>query len=142
MKEFNHVKDSGQRYVNENGGNRDTAEGKLDYTLVPIESLDRLVRHYHNGLVKYQRDNWKLLTKPEDIDRFKQSALRHMYSYLRGSEEEDHLAAVIWNCMSLIYHEEQAEDIQVSDEDLCITTQEKRMRENPAKSFLDLHAHD
>jgi hypothetical protein len=96
--------------VNKNGGNRDSAEGKLDYTLVPIPSLNRLVRHYQNGLKKYGRGNWQLLNEPADIERYKQSMYRHLIQYLSGENNEDHLAAVAWNAFCLIYFEETKND--------------------------------
>ena len=106
MTNYKSVESSGKMYTNEHGGQRDTAEGKLDYTLIPIEALDRVAQHYENGLKKYGRDNWKKLDTAEDIARYKQSALRHMYLYLKGMDDEDHLAAVVWNCMALLYYEE------------------------------------
>ena len=94
-------------HVNENGGNRDIAEDKLDYTLLPITALNRITQHYVNGLKKYGRDNWKKLSTPEDIERYKQSMFRHLIQYLEGQDNEDHLAAIVWNAMSLLYFEEK-----------------------------------
>ena len=51
-KAFTEVKDSGKRYVNENGGQRDTAEGKINYLLVPHSAMKRVAQHYMNGLKK------------------------------------------------------------------------------------------
>jgi len=94
-------------HVNENGGNRDSAEDKLDYTLLPIPALNRITQHYVNGLKKYGRDNWKKLSTPDDIERYKQSMFRHLIQYLEGQDNEDHLAAVVWNAMALLYFEEK-----------------------------------
>lgn len=106
-KDFQDVKSTGKPlHTNSLGGNRDSAEDKLDYTLLPIPALKRVVRHYMNGLKKYGRDNWKKLSLPEDIERYKQSMFRHMMQYLSGECDEDHLAAVVWNALSLLYFEE------------------------------------
>jgi len=94
-------------HVNENGGNRDSAEDKLDYTLLPIPALNRITQHYVNGVKKYKRDNWKKLSTPEDIERYKQSMFRHLIQYLEGQDNEDHLAALVWNAMALLYFEEK-----------------------------------
>ena len=57
MKRWETVSTSGKgMHVNELGGNRDSAEDKLDYTLVPIPALNRLTQHYVNGLKKYGRE--------------------------------------------------------------------------------------
>lgn len=50
MKEFNKVENSGKMFINEHGGNRDTAEGKSDFTLIPIEALERVAQHYVKGI--------------------------------------------------------------------------------------------
>lgn len=109
MPEFE-IKDSGKRYQNENGGVRDTAEGKINYLLIPHEATRRVAQHYTNGLKKYGKDNWKLLDDPESIERFKISADRHLRAYLNHeTPEEDHAAAAIFNIMALIYFEEQVQ---------------------------------
>jgi len=104
---FKEVKDSGKRYENENGGLRDTDEGKIDYTLIPTEGLKRLANHYKNGLKKYGRDNWKKLSTEEDMERFKQSALRHIYQWIDGETDEDHAFAVVFNIIAYEYNKEK-----------------------------------
>ena len=99
------IKDSGVRYENEFGGVRDTNEGKPDFTLIPYEALKRVAQHYTNGLKKYGRNNWHNLSTQADMDRFKESALRHLYQYLNGEDDEDHASAAIFNIMALVYFE-------------------------------------
>lgn len=107
MTKFDCVTTSGNgMHVNENGGNRDSAEGKLDYTLLPIPALNRVVQHYVNGLKKYGRNNWHKLNTPADIERYKQSMFRHLIQYLEKKKDEDHLAAVVWNALALLFFEE------------------------------------
>ena len=96
-------------HVNEHGGNRDSAKGKLDYTLIPIPALKRVAQHYLNGANKYGRGNWLKLDTPEDIERYRQSMFRHLIEYLGGEASEDHLAAVVWIAMALLYYEETTE---------------------------------
>ena len=42
------VKDSGERYVNANGGQRDTAEGKPNFKYVPFEIIKIIYGMYKN----------------------------------------------------------------------------------------------
>lgn len=110
--QYTDVKSTGKPFhTNHLGGNRDNADDKLDYTLIPIKSLNRLANHYMNGARKYGIDNWKKLSTPADIKRYQQSMLRHLMQYLEAHEsgtpmDEDHLSAVAWNAMCLIYFEE------------------------------------
>lgn len=92
------VKDSGAREQYESGMVRDTAEGKADYTLIldgPM--LDRWAEHMTKGAVKYAPRNWMRAEGDAELERFKQSALRHLLQWLRGDIDEDHAAAVIFN---------------------------------------------
>src|SRR5574343_559039 len=101
------TKDSGKRLEFKGGMKRDIADDKPDYTLVWHPFLKRLVELLGRGLKKYGRDNWKLASGQEELDRFKQSALRHMYQYLEGDETEDHAVAVVFNLMGAEYVKEQ-----------------------------------
>lgn len=99
------TKDSGKRLEFKGGMKRDVADDKPDYTLVWNPFLKRLVELLGRGLKKYGRDNWKLASGQEELDRFKQSALRHMYQYLDGDTSEDHQSAVVFNIMGSMYVE-------------------------------------
>ncbi|MEO5646601.1 MAG: dATP/dGTP diphosphohydrolase domain-containing protein, partial [Candidatus Paceibacterota bacterium] len=55
------------------------------------------------GAVKYGRNNWQLANGEEELERFKDSALRHMYQWLEGDESEDHAAAVFFNIAGAEY---------------------------------------
>lgn len=103
---FDHVQDSGKRLVAENGGQRDTEDGKLDFTILPYEAICRVIQHYMNGAKKYDKDNWKLLGAPEYIERYKRSALRHLFQAINGKVDEDHLSAAVFNILSIIYFQE------------------------------------
>jgi hypothetical protein len=101
------IKDSGQRYENELGGVRDTNEGKPNYTLIPYTSLKRVADHYTAGLRKYGKDNWKKLSTEQDLDRFKESAIRHLLQAINGETDEDHYSACIFNVMALMYFDKE-----------------------------------
>lgn len=96
--------DSGKRQEFETGSRRDTEEGKLDWTLLPHTALARLVRHLELGLEKYGRHNW---TKGQNLGRAERSLYRHWVAYLHGEQEEDHLAALVFNACVILDHEER-----------------------------------
>jgi hypothetical protein len=92
------VKDSGTREHYAGGMVRDTAVGKIDYTLVfdgPM--LDRWAAHLTKGAVKYDKGNWLKADGPEELARFRESAARHFVQWMRGDADEDHAAACYFN---------------------------------------------
>lgn len=93
------VKDSGVRQDYANGMQRDTSDGKLDYTLIRDGVMyDRWAEHLRKGALKYDKRNWlKGLGDPEVEARFKESAARHFEQWLRGDVDEDHAAGVFFN---------------------------------------------
>ncbi|HUX15613.1 MAG TPA: dATP/dGTP diphosphohydrolase domain-containing protein [Phycisphaerae bacterium] len=100
--EFAAVADSGQREEFTTGSRRDTRAGKGRYDLIPPCAMARLARHYENGAVKYGDRNWE---KGQPLGRYIDSAIRHLYKFLEGHREEDHLAAAAWNAMGAIHTE-------------------------------------
>jgi hypothetical protein len=92
------VKDGGERMQFASGMLRDTASDKVRYDLVfdgPL--MERLAVHLTKGALKYAPRNWMKAAGIEELERFKQSALRHMFQWLRGDMDEDHFAAVVFN---------------------------------------------
>lgn len=79
---------------------------KIDYWLIPIEALEREAANMQRGMEKLGRKegDWKaeVLLNPE---RYKKSLLRHTYQYLRGDDDEDHLAAIRCNTAILAWWE-------------------------------------
>jgi hypothetical protein len=103
MPDFSHVKDSGQRQEFETGSRRDTRVGKGRYDLLSPLALRRIARHFESGSVKYGDRNWE---KGQPQSRYLDSALRHLFTYLEGKRDEDHLAAAAWNVLCMIHGEE------------------------------------
>lgn len=85
------------------GSRRDTREGKGRYDLMSPIVLERDARHLEFGAKKYGERNWE---KGQPLCRYIDSALRHIYKYLSGERDEDHLAAARWNLGALIHTEE------------------------------------
>ena len=94
------IKDSGNRRAFETGSVRDMAGGKGRYDLIPPEALRRLAVHYEKGAIKYGDKNWQ---KGQPIHVYTDSMLRHAQKVLARFEDEDHLAAVMWNAAAIIY---------------------------------------
>lgn len=59
-----------------------------------------LSKHYANGANKYAERN---MEKGLPFHSMVDSALRHYVKALRGDEDENHKAAVIWNLTTLMY---------------------------------------
>jgi len=98
------TKDSGKRVDYDSGMRRDIQEGKADFYLcwpydVPYEDqlLTRWAYLMERGKAKYGRRNWELAESPEELERFKSSAFRHLMQWLSGDDDEDHAAAVLFN---------------------------------------------
>jgi len=100
---FNKVFDSGKRQKFKTGSVRDTRDNKGRFDLITPIGLKRLAQHYENGAKKYGDRNWE---KGQPVSRYIDSAIRHLYVYLGGSREEDHLAACAWNALAAIHTEE------------------------------------
>lgn len=65
--------------------------------------LERDARHLELGALKYGDRNWE---KGQPLCRYIDSALRHIFKYLAGERDEDHLAAARWNLGALMHTED------------------------------------
>lgn len=84
-------------------------EGKVDYTIVPIDALEEEARVWTAGQEKYGRRNWEKLWGDETPNVAMASLLRHVYAYLQGEEYDPetglhHLAHARCNCAMGIRH--------------------------------------
>lgn len=91
------TKDSGKREEFVTGMVRDTQDDKPRYDLLDIPFLKRWAQLMARGAKKYGEHNWKKAGTPEELSRFRASAVRHMFQYLEGDTSEDHAAAVAFN---------------------------------------------
>jgi len=107
MIEYDKVKDSGERREFGTGAVRDMSKGKGRYDLMPARALKRVAKHFQNGAEKYSANNWRLGIP---LHSFADSALRHIFNYLEGKNDEDHLTAAAWNLLCLIETEEMIEE--------------------------------
>jgi hypothetical protein len=104
QKDYKSVKDSGKREEFNSGSKRDSRLGKGRFDLLPGRAMKRLAKHFENGAVKYGDNNWQ---KGQPISRYMDSAMRHIFCYLMGMDDEDHLVAGAWNLMCACETEER-----------------------------------
>ena len=97
------TKDSGRRQQFTTGSQRDDPTGKGLYDLLTPIAIRRICGVYERGAAKYGPHNW---TRGQPLSRYMDSALRHLFQYLEGYRDEDHLAQAAWNVMALIHTEE------------------------------------
>lgn len=102
------TKDSGKRQEYSTGMRRDVNDSKPRFDLIspremPYDKLPltRWAQLMERGAVKYGIRNWELAETQEELDRFRESALRHMMQYLSGESDEDHMAAVFFNLSAI-----------------------------------------
>ena len=107
------VKDSGQRQKFPTGAQRDTQEGKGRFDLLPCHAITRLAKLYEAGAKKYDDNNWR---KGIPLNRFLDSAFRHLYKFMDGQRDEDHAIAAAWNILCLIETEYMINNKELPDE--------------------------
>lgn len=95
--------DSGARTTYETGAQRDLQEDKPRFDLIPMSALRRVAELYTRGAKKYGTDNWQ---KGMPLRDTYGSLFRHLAAWAEGQEDEDHLAAVVWNALTLMWTED------------------------------------
>ena len=60
--------------------------GKVDYTLVPWDGLEEVVKVLEFGARKYARDNWQQVEG--GMQRYQAAAFRHMIAYNQGEKAD------------------------------------------------------
>lgn len=102
------TKDSGQREEFTSGAVRDVREGKGRYDLLPSAPIRRWAAVMERGAKKYEQRNWE---KGIPISRCLDSALRHIFQYMDGQKDEDHIAQAFWNIGAVMHFEENRPDL-------------------------------
>lgn len=91
------------------GAVRESKTGKGRCDLLPMCALIRLSKHFEAGTEAHGERNWELGIP---IHSFMDSALRHLFKYIDGAIDEDHLAAAAWNVMCAMWTEEKKPEMQ------------------------------
>lgn len=102
------TKDTGRREQFSTGAVRDVRVGKGRYDLLPPAAIKRIADVYERGAIKYAERNWE---KGIPISRCIDSALRHVFQYLDGQRDEDHLAQAAWNLLACMHFEEKMPEL-------------------------------
>jgi hypothetical protein len=83
---------------------RENKDGKGRYDLLPSRAIHRLAKRFELGTKKYaDKDHEKGIPDTQLLD----SALRHIFQYMKGDKDEDHLIASVWNLMIIAEQEEK-----------------------------------
>lgn len=98
------TKGSGDRQEFPTGSRRDSQAGKGRYDLLPHEAIRRYAQLLERGADRYGDRNWEL---GQPFSRVVSSMLRHAFQAAAGQNDEDHLAAVIFNAAALITMQER-----------------------------------
>ena len=83
------------------GAVRDTG-GKGRCDLLPHSALLRVARHMENSLADHEERNWE---RGLPMHCFLDSAMRHVFKYMDGMVDEDHLAAAATNLLMALWTE-------------------------------------
>lgn len=117
------IKDSGERQEYVSGMRRDLQSGKPRFDLLLVDGLPyseqfltRFASLLAGGADKYGERNWQLASSPEELERFRASALRHMMQWATGERDEDHAAAVAFNLMAYEYVKWKLENAQTTED--------------------------
>lgn len=90
------------------GAQRDTADGKLRMSLMPVQEMQRVMRRYLDGGTKYGYNNWM---NGMPLSVYYDSAMRHMLAWWQGDNSEDHAAAAAWNMLCAMWTEKNKKDM-------------------------------
>jgi len=85
------------------GAKRDDNTGKGAYELISPLALKRLAGVYERGAKQKGARNWE---HGIPFSRCMQSAIRHIFQYLEGMRDEDHLMQACWNLIAIAHFEE------------------------------------
>jgi hypothetical protein len=92
------MKASGDRAQFSSGMVRDVDTNKTDFSLVLDGPMFwRWAEWLRKGAIRYSKRNWMKASGQEELDRFRESALRHFLQWYRGDTDEDHASAVFFN---------------------------------------------
>lgn len=90
------------------GAVRDTG-GKGRCDLLPHAALLRVADHMERSLEDHEERNWE---RGIPMHSFLDSAMRHLFKYMDGWTDEDHLAAAATNVLMALWTEDHLPDMQ------------------------------
>lgn len=92
--------------MNTVGKKNDRLDNKLQWELLPLALVKKVVEVYHFGAKKYGPNNWQTLEN--GYDRYKAAMLRHIVCFEEGEKIDPdsglhHLAHAAWNALAMLY---------------------------------------
>ena|SRR5215475_12404146 len=104
------TKDSGRRAEFPSGMVRDVNDEKPRFSLIMPKDmpygeqlLTRWAALMTRGRDKYGERNWEKAVSEKEMERFRDSGLRHMMQWMGDETDEDHAAAVCFNLQGAEY---------------------------------------
>lgn len=91
------------------GAIRENKDGKGRHDLLPFCALNRLAKHFQRSLREHPERNWE---KGIPMSSFLDSAIRHLFNYMDGQADEDHLCSAAWNILCAMWTEEKLPQMQ------------------------------
>ena len=90
---------------------------KIDWTLLPFDTLKQVVEVLELGAKKYAPDNWKKVLPPE---RYIKAAFRHLIDYQYTSKIDDesgksHLAHAVCCLLFKMWHDDNEDSMNLDD---------------------------
>ena len=93
------LKQNGKPQTYASGAKGDDDTGKTRWDLIPIEAEERIAIVFTKGAEKYGDENWR---KGIDPNKLYEKALRHLKTWKKGDNKEDHLAQCCVRLMMLM----------------------------------------
>lgn len=91
------------------GAIREDKTGKGRHDLLPFCALNRLAKHFQKSLENHPAYNWQ---RGIPMSSFMDSAIRHLFMYMDGAMDEDHLCSAAWNILCAMWTEEKLPKMQ------------------------------
>lgn len=76
---------------------------EIRWDLLPMAQLRRVAIVYGEGAKLFSDNNWK---KGFPIKATLSHLIEHLYKYMEGQQDEDHLAKVVWNTLAIMWEED------------------------------------
>lgn len=111
-----------------------TGKGRVD--LLPMCALIRLSKHFETSLADHPERNWE---KGLPMHSFLDSGIRHLFKYMDGCTDEDHLCAAAWNILCAMWTEEKMPEMQDIPSRLkkCVNTTGPYAEQLPGQMTID-----
>lgn len=99
---------SQEKIGKDGSGKDDRTDGKPRWELLPLETIEEIVKVYTMGAEKYADGAWKDIL--DGYRRYKAALLRHITAYDKGERVDkesglSHLAHAAWNAIAMLYYD-------------------------------------